>query len=129
MSEDSALYMDEGFPLYYDGGDFTDNNCTVIFNSGATQIINYDITFDNLELSAGTVLEDQDGGIVTVSGETSGAGTVFFDDGGAFTYNGTCDQTVFSGNYFTLNLSGTDSTKTFADGTTKLDRKYLLPTQ
>ena len=126
LAEDSFLYMDESFPLYYDGGDFSGNNCTVIFNAGAQQIINYDITFDNLELSTGTVLKDQDGGIVTVSGETSGAGTVLFDFGGAFTYNGTCDQTVFSGNYITLNLSGTDSTKTFADGTTKIGQEISV---
>ena len=126
LAEDSFLYMDEGLPLYYDGGDFSGNNCTVTFNRGDTQIIQCNITFDNLELSTGTVLEDQDGGIVTVSGETSGAGTVLFDNGGAFTYNGTCDQTVFSGNYITLNLSGTDSTKTFADGTTKIGQEISV---
>ena len=40
LGENSVLYMNESLPLYYENGDFTANNSTVVFNRGTLKFLN-----------------------------------------------------------------------------------------
>ena len=67
---------------------------------------------------------------VTVSGETSGDGTVEFDyTDSIFNYNGTCDQTIFSGTYNELVISEQIQQKHLLTVLQLLDKKLKLEIQ
>ncbi len=122
---DSMLYMSEDNPLYNEGT-FSAGTSTVVLNRGSIQTFAFTPSFFGLELTSGTVFKYSLGGTITISGETSGQGTVELSGSSHVTYSGTCDQTVFSGTYGHLNLSGSSSTKTFADGTTTVQHEINL---
>jgi fibronectin-binding autotransporter adhesin len=68
---------------------------------------------------------DGDGDDLVVTGELVNNGSIIVNNGVGFVYNGG-DQTVAALAYNNLVLSGTDSTKTFADGTTTITQEIVI---
>ena len=93
---------------------FISGSSTVTLDGGVAQTIGSAMVFNNLTLAEDTVLTTANN--ITVSGETSGTGTVNASNG-TFTCNRGGDQTLFGGTYDNLTTSGS-GTKTLSGAST-----------
>ncbi len=111
------------------------NALGIIINSDVA--VDADVTIDQTTINSGYTLSIQ-GGVtlaiadgtgtdLTVTGTLTNSGTVACASGSAVNFNGD-NQTIPAIDYSTLSFTGSTggSTKTFADGTTKVDTDILL---